>query len=60
MADDGAPWLMLLGEQRWIRIVVETDGRWKTRMEGGQMGYPTVFPQAKLNKFGIFPDVSRN
>ena len=43
MADDGGPWLMLSGERRRMRVVVETDGRWKLRMEG-EWGIPMSFP----------------
>ena len=28
---------------RWCALVVETDGRWKTRMEG-ERGIPMIFP----------------
>ena len=46
MADDGGPWLIdvvVRAEADACCLVVEADGRWKTRMEG-ERGIPMSFP----------------
>ena len=59
MADDGGPWLMLLGGGCWMRVA----GRDGCKMEaggGGRMGHPDEFSDPKSNKLDIFLDVGGN
>ena len=53
---------MSSGERRWMRVVVETDGRWKTRMEG-ERGIPMSFflqNRAKSISFSMYVGISNN
>ena len=59
MADDDGPWLMSLGEQRWMHVGVR-DGRKMEDDNRGRTGLPAEFSTPKLDKIEIFHDVRRN
>ena len=62
MADDGGPWLMSSGERRWMRLVVEIGGIWKTRIEG-ERGIPMSFPtqnRTNLISLSIYVGITNN
>ena len=49
---NGGSWFMLSG--RGFGLGVEVDARWKTLMEGGQIGHPAEFSIPKSIYFSMY------